>query len=109
MTATGQEQIAFMEQAGMPLATTSHKRFTEVTEPSQLAYLSSIDFVPDQAPYDHLTTVTLERTEDGTEVTMEIEPMHNEEWTDRIVAGRTNELDNLERRWAPGEVRPASF
>jgi uncharacterized protein YndB with AHSA1/START domain len=110
MTATGQEQIAFMEQAGMPLATTSHKRFTEVTEPSRLAYLSSIDFVPDQAPYDHITTVTLERTEDGTEVTMEIEPMHNEEWTDRIVAGRTNELDNLERVVGLlARSRPASF
>ncbi len=33
MTATGPEQIAFMEQAGMPLSTPSHKEFTEVVEP----------------------------------------------------------------------------
>src|ERR1041385_2322944 len=45
MTATGPEQIAFMEQAGMPLSTTSHKEFTEVVEPSRLAYRSLIDFV----------------------------------------------------------------
>jgi uncharacterized protein YndB with AHSA1/START domain len=97
MTATGAEQIAFMEQAGMPLATRSHKEFTEVVEPSRLAYTSLIDFVPGLQPYDHLTVVTLERTETGTDVVMECEPLHDQDWTDRIIAGRTNELDNLER------------
>ncbi|HWU21161.1 MAG TPA: SRPBCC domain-containing protein [Nocardioides sp.] len=97
MTATRPEQIAFMEQAGMPLSTRSHKEFTEVSEPTRLGYVSLIDFVPGVAPYRHLTTVTLERTDAGTEVVMECEPLHDEEWTGRIVAGRTNELDNLER------------
>lgn len=97
MTATGPEQIAFMEQAGMPLSTSSHKELTEVVEPHRLAYLSLIDFVPGLAPYQHLTVVTLERTATGTDVVMECEPLHDEEWTQRIVAGRTNELDNLER------------
>jgi uncharacterized protein YndB with AHSA1/START domain len=97
MTATGPEQIAFMEQAGMPLSTASHKEFTDVTEPTRLAYTSLIDFVPGVDPYEHLTVVTLERTETGTDVVMECEPLHEQEWTERIVAGRTNELDNLER------------
>jgi uncharacterized protein YndB with AHSA1/START domain len=97
MTATGPEQIAFMEQAGMPLSTSSHKEFTEVHEPSLLVYLSSIDFVPGVDPYDHLTTVTLERSATGTDVVMECAPLHDEEWTERLVAGRTNELANLER------------
>lgn len=97
MTATGPEQVAFMEQAGMPLSTRSHKEFTEVDEPSRLAYVSRIDFVPGLDPYEHLTVVTLERIDTGTHVVMECEPMHDKEWTERIVAGRTNELDNLER------------
>ena len=97
MTATGPEQVAFMEQAGMPLSTRSHKVFTEVVEPTRLAYTSLIDFVPGHDPYEHLTVVTLERTPTGTEVVMECEPLHDRDWTDRIVAGRTNELDNLER------------
>jgi uncharacterized protein YndB with AHSA1/START domain len=97
MTATGADQIAFMEQAGMPLATRSHKTFTEVAEPSRLAYTSLIDFVPGLEPYEHLTVVTLERTPSGTDVVMELEPLHDDVWTERIVAGRTNELDNLER------------
>jgi len=97
MTAVGPEQVAFMEQAGMPLSTRSHKEFTEVDRPHRLAYVSTVDFVPGVEPYDHLTVVTLERTATGTEVVMECEPLHDQDWTDRIVAGRTNELDNLER------------
>jgi uncharacterized protein YndB with AHSA1/START domain len=97
MTATGHEQIAFMEQAGLPLSTTSRKEFTEVDRPSRLGYASLIDFVPDVEPYQHLTVVTLERTSTGTDVMMEMEPLHDDEWTGRIEAGRANELDNLAR------------
>lgn len=97
MTATGHEQIAFMEQAGMPLANTSRKEFTEVEEPTRLAYTSVIDFVPELEPYEHLTVVTLERTVAGTDVTMEIEPLHDAAWTERLRAGRADEMDNLAR------------
>ena len=97
MTATGPEQIAFMDQAGMPRSTTSHKVFTELDEPTRIAYSSLIDFVPDVEPYGHLTVVTLERAVDGTDVLMEMEPLHDEEWTARLRAGRANELDNLAR------------
>lgn len=97
MTATAPEQVAFMEQNGMPLATVSHKEFTEIDEPNRLAYTSLIDFVPGLDSYSHLTTVTIERTEQGTDVTMEMEPLHDEVWTERILAGRSNELDNLTR------------
>jgi uncharacterized protein YndB with AHSA1/START domain len=95
MTATGPEQVAFMKHAGMPLATVSHKEFTEVVEPTRLAYSSLIDFVPDLQPYQHLTVVTLRSTAAGTAVVMELEPMHDEVWTERIRTGRANELDNL--------------
>jgi len=97
MTTTGPDQIAFMEQAGMPLSTHSHKEFTEVSEPTKLSYHSLIDFVPGHAPYQHLTVVTLTRTATGTDVTMDCEPLHDEEWTNRLIGGRSNELDNLER------------
>ncbi len=41
---------------------------------------------------------------DGVRVVMSMEPMHDEDWTQRLIAGRTNELDNLaklieEQRW----------
>jgi uncharacterized protein YndB with AHSA1/START domain len=98
MTATGREQIAFTRQAGLPLTTLSRKEFTEIDEPGRLAYTSLVDFVPDHESYEHLTVITLARTTSGgTDVAMEIEPMHDETWTERLYAGRANELDNLAR------------
>ena len=95
MTAVAPEQIAFMEQYGMPLATESRKHFTEIAEPKRLAYRSLIDFVPDHEPYEQLTTVDLEPAGDGTRIVMKVEPLHDEIWTQRLLDGRANELDNL--------------
>lgn len=97
MTATDPEAIAFMEQNGMPLTTESRKTFTEIRKPTRLAYTSLVDFVPDHKPYDHLTVVDLEQVDDGTKITMTVEPMHEPVWTERLIAGRSNEIDNLAR------------
>ncbi|MCE4027689.1 SRPBCC domain-containing protein [Microbacterium sp. Au-Mic1] len=96
MTAVGPEQVAFMEQNGMPLSTASRKRFTEIAEPTRLAYASIIDFVPGHDEYEQLTEIELHAAEDGgTRVVMRVEPLHDEVWTQRLLAGRANELDNL--------------
>jgi uncharacterized protein YndB with AHSA1/START domain len=95
MTATAPEQVEFMKNAGMPLTTESRKTFTEVSEPTRLAYNSLIDFVPDKEPYEHLTVVDLAPAGDGVRVVMTVEPLHDHVWTDRLLAGRANELDNL--------------
>lgn len=65
----------------------------------RLAYSSLVDFVPDHDAYEQLTIVDLAPAgaPGATHVTMRVEPLHDEEWTDRLVAGRTNELDNLVR------------
>jgi uncharacterized protein YndB with AHSA1/START domain len=97
MTATASQQVEFMKNAGMPLSTESRKTFTEVSRPTRLAYLSLIDFVPDHEPYEHLTVVDITPAGDRTAVVMLVDPMHDETWTQRILAGRNNELDNLER------------
>ena len=95
MTATAPEQVEFMTNAGMPLTTESRKTFTEVSEPTRLAYNSLIDFVPGQEPYEHLTVVELTPADDGASVVMTVDPLHDQTWTDRLLAGRANELDNL--------------
>ncbi len=98
MTATAQPQIEFMQSMGMPLATTSQKTFVEVEEDKKLSYNSLVDFVPDHDPYNFLTVVTLEPVdENSTRVVMEMQPLHDEEWTGRLVDGRQNELSNLEK------------
>jgi hypothetical protein len=79
----------------MPLSTQSRKTFTEVEPPRRLAYRSLIDFVPDHEPYEHLTVVDIAPGDGGSEVTMTMEALHDDEWTQRLIAGRTNELDNL--------------
>ena len=97
MTATAPEQVEFMRNAGMPLTTESRKTFTEVEAPRRLAYRSLVDFVPDHEPYEHLTVVELAPADGGTHVTMTVEPLHDATWTERLLAGRQNELANLER------------
>jgi uncharacterized protein YndB with AHSA1/START domain len=97
LTATGAEQVAFMEGAGLPLETRSQKRFVEVEEPSRLAYQSLVDFVPGVEPYEALTEVELTPAGAGTRVVMRMEPLHDGTWTERLVAGRRNELENLAR------------
>lgn len=98
MTATAQPQVEFMQANGMPLSNTSHKTFVELEPHKKLSYNSLVDFVPGKEPYNFLTTVTLEPVDgDSTKVVMEMQPLHDEEWTGRLVAGRQNELDNLEK------------
>ena len=95
MTATAPEQVDFMRKAGMPLSTVSRKRFTDVEPPRRLAYDSLVDFVPGVEPYESPTVVELAPSSRGTHVVMTVAPLHDEVWTERLLAGRANELDNL--------------
>jgi uncharacterized protein YndB with AHSA1/START domain len=96
MTATGPERVAFLRGLGLPLANAFRKTYTEVMAPTRLAYLSLIDFVPDHEPYEHLTTVDIDRAGDRSNVVMTLDPLHDESWTQEYRAHRSNELDNLE-------------
>ena len=96
MTATGPEQVEFVRSLGMPLSSEFRRTFTEVAPPTRLAYLSLIDFVPDEDPYEHLTIVDIEPAGDRTHVVMTVDPLHDEAWTREYRAHRDNELDNLE-------------
>jgi uncharacterized protein YndB with AHSA1/START domain len=97
MTAQAPEQVAFLEQNGLPLSTQSRKVFTELEPSTRIAYRSVIDFVPDHEPYEQLTVVDLQPAGDGTRVVMQVEELHDDVWTERLLAGRTNELENLAR------------
>lgn len=97
MTATAPEQVEFLKENGIPLSTQSRKVFTELSRPSRIAYRSLVDFVPGHAPYEQLTVVDLEPVDEGTRVVMQVEPMHDAVWTERLLAGRANELENLAR------------
>lgn len=96
MTATAPEQVAFVQNLGLPLSSEFRRTLTEVSPSTRLAYLSLIDFVPDQEPYDHLTVIDIEPAGERTNVVMTINPLHDETWTQEYRDHRANELDNLE-------------
>jgi uncharacterized protein YndB with AHSA1/START domain len=95
--ATGEPQVEFMRAAGMPLRTDARKTFTEVVPCTRLAYDSLVDFVPGLEPYEQATEIELRSEAGGVRVVMTMEPLHDEEWTQRLVAGRTGELESLAR------------
>jgi uncharacterized protein YndB with AHSA1/START domain len=95
MTATASEQVEFMRGAGMPLSTESRKRFTEIERPRRLAYASLTDFIPGVDPYEFMTVVEITPDKERTQVVMTMDPLHDETWTERLVMGRQNELENL--------------
>jgi uncharacterized protein YndB with AHSA1/START domain len=96
MTATGLQQVAFMESAGLPLSAELRKTFTEVAPPTRLAYVSLIDFVPGREPYEHLTTIDIVPDGERTTVVITLDPLHDEGLTHRHHAHRGQELDHLE-------------
>lgn len=96
MTATAPEQVAFVQNLGLPLTSEFHRRFTEVTPLTRIAYSSLIDFVPGQDPYEHLTVIDIEPAGDRTIVLMTLDPLHDEPWTQEYREHRARELDNLD-------------
>jgi hypothetical protein len=56
---------------------------------------SLVDFVPGVEPYEFATVVELAPIGDRTRVTMTMEHLHDQVWTERLIAGRENELANL--------------
>ena len=96
MTATGPEQVAFMERAGMPLSTETKVTYTEVSPPVRLAYKTLADFVPDVSAYDVATVVELQATAGGVKIVITFDAMHDAVWTERARAGHESQLRKLD-------------
>jgi uncharacterized protein YndB with AHSA1/START domain len=108
MTATGPNQVAFMERAGMPLATEAKITFTEIVPLRRLAYLTLADFVPGLAAYEVAAQVELFPVAAGVRMVVAFDRMHDETWTERAIAGWESQLGKLEARMASPdrEMRP---
>ncbi|MFL5306372.1 MAG: SRPBCC domain-containing protein [Polyangia bacterium] len=105
MTATAPETVAFMKQAGLPLGSHAHATFGEIEHPRFFSYESLIDFVPGVAPYSIQNRIDLIPVAGGTKAVTTVDPLHDDEWTNRIRAGRASQLDKLERLLAKGGAR----
>jgi uncharacterized protein YndB with AHSA1/START domain len=96
MTATGPEQVAFMERAGMPLSTETKVTYTEVSPPVRLAYKTLADFVPGINAYEVATVVELRAMPGGVKLVITFDAMHDEIWTERARAGHESQLRKLD-------------
>ncbi|HMF42802.1 MAG TPA: SRPBCC domain-containing protein [Polyangia bacterium] len=95
MIATGPEQVAYMKQAGMPLAQPCRAFYTEVTPARRLAFTCIVDFVPGVEVYEAATVVELTARGPKTELVLTLEAMHDEQWTKMAVMGWEQELGKL--------------
>jgi uncharacterized protein YndB with AHSA1/START domain len=102
MIATGPDQIAFMKQAGMPVETETRIVYDEVAAPRRLKYTNVVDFVPGVTAYDVGTLLELHADGPRVRMVLTLDPMHNEEWTQRAVMGWESELGKLAKVLAPG-------
>ena len=95
MTAIASDQIAFLKNAGMPLASKTRATYTEVVPPKRLAYTTRADFIPGVEPYDAATLVELYPSGTGVRLVLTLDAMHDEHWTQMAVMGWEMELGRL--------------
>ncbi len=96
MTATTPQQIEFMKREGMPLSVVARSTYTEVLPPRRLAYDNLIDFVPGVAAYAAAVLVEFRTTAEGVRVTITLDAMHDERWTEMARLGFESQLGRLE-------------
>jgi uncharacterized protein YndB with AHSA1/START domain len=100
MTATAPPQIAFMQQAGMPVTTEARLTYCEITPPRRLVYRHVADFIPGVAPYDVETLVELTQSGKHVHLVLTFDAMHDDEWTRRATMGWESELGKLAKALA---------
>jgi uncharacterized protein YndB with AHSA1/START domain len=96
MTATGPQQVAFMKQAGMPLSSDCRVTYTDVSPSRRLAYSTLADFVPGVTPYAVATVVEFQAAGDRVKLTVTVDAMHDDLWTERARAGFESQMRKLD-------------
>jgi uncharacterized protein YndB with AHSA1/START domain len=100
MTATGPEQIAFMNEAGMPLTIEHRATYVEITPQRRLAFTQLADFMPGVEPYDVAMVAEFHPRGDSVQLVLTIDAMHDEYWTTLAVSGWESELGKLAKALA---------
>ncbi len=95
MTAVDPAQVAFMQQAGMPLSQECRITFVDVQPLRRLEYIHLADFIPGVDPYDVTHTVEFHATPDRVRMVLTFDAMHADEWTQRATMGWESELGKL--------------
>jgi uncharacterized protein YndB with AHSA1/START domain len=94
------EQIAELQRLGRPTSHEEWTRFTELKPRERVSLTTVIDFLPGVKPYEHTITADFSRSDDGIHMTVTLEPMHNEEFTELTTVGFNSQLSKLDERFA---------
>ena len=97
LTATAADLVAATVKAGKPLSTERSIRFTDVTPPRLLAFVTRIDTVAGVEPYDTTTKVEFGSDRGAIKMTLTVGEMHDENAVQRAVEARTTEVLKLTR------------
>jgi uncharacterized protein YndB with AHSA1/START domain len=95
MTATAPAQVEWMKKSNMPIAQPARITYKEIVSRTRLVYTNHVDFVPGVTAYDVGTMVELEKAPGGVRMILTLEPMHDDEWTNRAAMGWESELGKL--------------
>jgi uncharacterized protein YndB with AHSA1/START domain len=99
MIAVGAEHIAAMKKMGFPTSHSVRARFTEVNPHKRLTITSVIDFAPGVQPYESTIAVDFFPAGGNVRMVVTLEPMHDEELTQRAIMGFTSQLRKLTERF----------
>ncbi len=95
MIAVGEEQIAFMKQANMPLSHETRGTYTRVEPMSQLTITHLIDFIDGLEPYANDISVSFRADGSTSTMVVEIAPHTSEYWTKQSVMGFESQLTKV--------------
>jgi hypothetical protein len=86
-----------MKRAALPLSTELKVTYTEVVPKQRLRYKHAVEFISGVDTYDVVTHVDFHPDGQRVRVVLTIDVMHDDEWTQRSVAGEESQLGKLER------------
>ena len=89
--------VAVMKREGMKTRTSHRNTFTEVTPKTVIAWSSDADFIPGVKPYPTSARVELRPLGPEVKVTVTVNRMHDQMWTDRQRMGWEMQLSKLDK------------
>ncbi len=97
MSADEPEMKAFLERQGTPESTRQVLTIHEVVPRRRLVTTSVVDFIPGVPPYEVAMTVEMEAIGAGTRLSVTIDAMHDQHWTEMAAKGWESQLEKLAR------------
>jgi uncharacterized protein YndB with AHSA1/START domain len=96
-TAVGEQQVAFMKQAGQPLTQHMKARYTVVQPKTAAAWMNLVEFIPGITPYEVETRFDLEARGKQVHMKVRFDAMHDEQFTKYAEMGWNEELGKLDK------------